>query len=93
MPALPRDFAARVRAARAYTHLDRPDFGALLGVSGSTVGNYENGKSKPDKRAIAETMQRLAKASKLPEWFFTTPRLSTLLLGANGDATGTAQRD
>lgn len=82
MTALPTDFAGRVRAARAYADVtNQSDFGDLLSVSGTTVKNYENGSTKPDDRAVTETIRRLASASKLPEWFFTVPSLNGLRSG------------
>lgn len=86
MARLPADFAGRVRAARGYAGVGlQSEFAKLLGVSGSTVKNYENGKSKPQERAIPETISRLVNASKLPEWFFTVPRLDRLPRGPTGE--------
>ena len=88
MPDLPKDFAARVRAAHGYAGVrTRKDFAELVGVAPGTIKNYEIGKHKPEPRAAAETVKRLAAASKLPEWFFTIPRLDSLRLGASKQTT------
>lgn len=81
--ALPTDFAARVRAARAYAGVaSQSEFGKQLEVSGTTVKNWESGRHKPEGRAMAETVRLLAKVSKLPEWFFTVQRLDSLRFAA-----------
>ena len=41
------NFGARLRARREELHLKQGELGRLLGVTGSAVGNYENGVSYP----------------------------------------------
>lgn len=91
-PRLPADFAARVRAARAYAGIStQAEFGRKTGVHEKTIGNYEGGKSKPGRMAAPETVKAFAKVSKLPEWFFTIPRLSRTLAPADASALGAMQ--
>lgn len=49
-----RSFAGRVSGARAATGLSQINFGALIGVSGPTIGAWESGRVKPNNRAAIE---------------------------------------
>lgn len=40
-------FGSRLRARREELGLKQSELGELLGVSGSAIGNYENGVSSP----------------------------------------------
>lgn len=44
------DYAARIRAARAYAGLSRPKLAEKLGVSERTLGRREDGDGPPPKR-------------------------------------------
>ena len=88
MAALPTDFGARVRAARAYVGYSQKEFAKAISVSPGTIKNYEGGTT-PDERAAPETIRRLVKASRLPEWFFTTPSLQGMRPGVRD---GTAEQ-
>ncbi|WP_038214921.1 helix-turn-helix domain-containing protein [Xenophilus azovorans] len=53
----PRRFSAkRLASHRAKLGLSAADYGRLVGMSGATIYNWEQGKSRPD----AEQLQRLA---------------------------------
>jgi len=57
MDGTPRRFsAARLAAHRAKLGLSAADYGRLVGMSGATIYNWEQGKSRPN----AEQLQRLA---------------------------------
>ena len=46
------EFAEQVKAVRLKLHMSQTEFGALLGVSFTTVNRWENGKTKPNYRAL-----------------------------------------
>ncbi len=73
LPALPADFGARLRAARAYVDKTRDEFAALLDVPGTSPGNlkaYEGGERTPPALAAPALVTRLAEVTGLPEAFF-----------------------
>lgn len=59
------DLGKRVAEARAKRMMGQDEFGALLEVSGQTIGNLENGKTK--------TLKQPAKLRKLMELIGATP--------------------
>lgn len=67
--AVPGDFAARIRAGRAYADLSREQLAEQLGMSAGYVKNVENGKGlKPlEARSLLEALPEI---TGLPRSFF-----------------------
>lgn len=46
------DYASLIRETRKRVRLNTRDFGSLIGVSGRTVENWEQGRRNPSKSAF-----------------------------------------
>lgn len=69
----PKDFGARVRAARGYMNVSQEGLAAALntaGASESTIKGWESGGKLPSPLVMQSLAPRLAEASGLPEAFF-----------------------
>lgn len=70
--ALPADFAARLRAARAFAGLSQKAFAQELntdGASSSTIKAWESGGRVPPSLTVNELVRRISATSGLPESF------------------------
>lgn len=47
-----RDYASFIRETRKRMRLNAREFGSLIGVSGRTVENWEQGRRNPSKSAL-----------------------------------------
>lgn len=66
---IPKDFGARVRAARAYKNMTREELGTELGVSAGFLKGVEGG-NRPDPIKARGLVERLPEVTDLPEQFF-----------------------
>lgn len=69
----PKDFGARLRAARGYMDVSQAGLAAALdtaGASESTIKGWESGSKQPNPLVMRSLAPMLAEASALPESFF-----------------------
>ncbi len=59
------EFSEQIKHVRLKLHMSQTEFGAILGVSYTTVNRWENGKTTPNYRAL-RAFEQLCKDKKIP---------------------------